>query len=235
MNVSNFENLLNDGTLQKHLFEILKDGNWHCRECAAKLIGSRQIAGGGGIQGLERGTKSRPGIVIESQQKFCSECDDNTRWDRWTGEFKESNSSSALPKSLQKKILAHYNYTDSIEERERPASELVIDHRFPMERRQSIEEANPTTMTDEEIEKKFQLLKKDPTGNHNLLKSRACEQCIKTGKRGYPFGVKFYYEGDEKWPSNCPTKGVEAEAGCHGCGWYDINAWRTALNKKLGK
>ena len=100
-----------------------------------------------------------------------------------------------------------------------------------MERWGGSEEKNPTQMDEQEIERKFQLLKKDSSGNHNLLKSRACERCIATGKRGYPMGIKFYYAGDENWPADCPVKGPEAERGCYGCGWYDFDAWRAALNQ----
>jgi len=72
-------------------------------------------------------------------------------------------------------------------------------------------------MSEDEINKKFQLLKKDASGNHNLLKSRSCKRCIKTGKRGTPFGIKFWYKGGENW-SCADQKGAEA-AGCVGCGW----------------
>lgn len=102
-----------------------------------------------------------------------------------------------------------------------------------MERWGDVEDTNPTTMTPEEIEKKFQLLKKDDAGNHNLLKSRACERCIASGKRQSPLGITFFYKGDENWPSSCPTTGAKAEEGCVGCGWYNFSAWRNALNHKL--
>lgn len=231
MRTRDFENLLSDGSLQKEYFLVLKDRRWHCRDCAGRQIGSTQIAGGGGIQGLQRGTKSRPGIITETKREFCSECSKTSTWDRWTGEYTESSSASGLPRKLQTQIFEHYGYTDSIEQRRRQTHELVIDHRFPMERWGASEEKNPTQMDEQEIERKFQLLKKDSSGNHNLLKSRACERCIATGKRGYPMGIKFYYAGDENWPADCPVKGPEAERGCYGCGWYDFDAWRAALNQ----
>lgn len=231
MRTRDFENLLSDGSLQKEYFLILKDRCWHCRDCAGRQIESTQIAGGGGIQGLQRGTKSRPGIITETKREFCSECDKTSTWDRWTGEYTESSSASGLHRKLQTRIFEHYGYTDSIEQRRRQTHELVIDHRFPMERWGGSEEKNPTQMDEQEIERKFQLLKKDSSGNHNLLKSRACERCIATGKRGYPMGIKFYYAGDENWPADCPVKGPEAERGCYGCGWYDFDAWRAALNQ----
>lgn len=37
-------------------------------------------------------------------------------------------------------------------------------------------------------------------------------------------------KGTSKWDSNIPTIGKEAEAGCEGCPWYDIELWRKKLN-----
>ncbi|MDJ0661246.1 MAG: hypothetical protein QNJ42_17405 [Crocosphaera sp.] len=76
-------------------------------------------------------------------------------------------------KKLIQKILDFYSYTDVIEQRKRAAHELVIDHRFPMERWDNAEKSLSVDMSDDEILRKFQLLKKDSSGNHNLLKSRA--------------------------------------------------------------
>ncbi|MDJ0517085.1 MAG: hypothetical protein QNJ74_12810 [Trichodesmium sp. MO_231.B1] len=72
-------------------------------------------------------------------------------------------------------------------------------------------------MSEAEIKQKFQLLKKDSAGNHNLLKSRSCEFCLKTGKRGTPLGIKFWYQGNENWRHNIPQIGKDAETGCIGC------------------
>jgi hypothetical protein len=46
-------------------------------------------------------------------------------------------------------------------------------------------------------------------------------------------GIKFYYEGTEDWPTDCPASGKEAQRGCIGCGWYDFDKWRIALNAFL--
>ncbi len=234
MNVEEFRRTLTPGSLQAEYFHLLSDQASHCRKCAQLAIGSEQLAGGGGVQGLQRGTKNRPGLVIETTSKYCEKCGKKTRWDRWTGEFQQSNSASGIPESLQKRVFEHYGYVDAIEQRKRQAHELTVDHRVPMERWGESEENNDANMSEEDIQRKFQLLKKDSSGNHNLLKSRACERCIKTGKRGYPMGVKYFYEGDEDWPAGCPDTGKEAEEGCIGCGWYDVEAWRQSLNSQLG-
>ena len=217
---------------QGKVFALLEDKQWHCREHEGKLIASGQYAGGGGIQGLQRGTKSRCGLVIETQSKFCSVCNKKTIRDRWTGNTQSANASATMPKKLIERILVEYDYIDVIEQRKRAKHELVIDHRFPMERWGQIEPTHSIAMTNLQIHAKFQLLKKDSSGNHNLLKSRACEKCISTGKRGTPFGISYWYQGGQNWNAII-EKGADAEQGCIGCGWYDFSKWRLSLNQKL--
>lgn len=218
-------------TLQSRVYAILKDMQWHCRGHEYTNVPSGQLAGGGGIQGLKRGTRSRAGLVIVSELRFCDVCAKKNTFDRWTGERKEANAASGIPKPLLMQILSHLRHTDVIEQRQRQSHELIVDHRFPMERWGKAEASHPKILSEEEIDAKFQLLKKDASGNHNLLKSRACELCIKTGKRGTPLGIKFFYHGDEDWPRSVPHRGPKAERGCVGCGWYNFAHWRDALNK----
>lgn len=73
-------------------------------------------------------------MVIETKSRYCNNCQGITRQDRWTGEIKSANSAANIPASLVQKILNVYCYTDVIEQRQRSDHELVIDHRFPMER-----------------------------------------------------------------------------------------------------
>lgn len=233
--VNEIKKQLKRAKTQLNVFTLLSDQNWHCRSCEGKQVASEQYAGGGGIQGLQRGNRSgRRGLVIETERKFCSVCQRTTTWDRWTGEIKKANAPANLPPDLVERILEFYSYTDVIEQRQRAAHELVIDHRFPMERWGQQEPSNDVFMSDTEIQRKFQLLKKDSSGNHNLLKSRSCENCIKTGQRGTPLGIRFWYQGGEAW-SSPHQRGVEAEEGCIGCGWYDFEKWREALNQKLAE
>jgi hypothetical protein len=176
-----------------------------------------------------------PVLLSKQKRQNLSRIAKRTRLgDRWTGEIKSANSAANIAASLVQKILKAYSYTDVIEQRERSAHELVIDHRFPMERWGNSEPPHLSSMSETEIKKKFQLLKKDMSGNHNLLKSRSCERCIRTGKRGTPFGIRFWYKEGEEWPS-IHQRGAEAEEGCVGCGWYDFQTWRDALNQKLAE
>jgi len=48
-------------------------------------------------------------------------------------------------------------------------------------------------------------------------------------------GINFFYKGDENWPKGVPRRGIEAEKGCVGCGWYDVAKWKEELNKELQK
>jgi hypothetical protein len=102
-----------------------------------------------------------------------------------------------------------------------------------MERWGETEDSYSKTISEEQIEQKFQLLKDDGKGNHNLLKSRACEKCKNTGKRGTPMGIGFWYKGGPDWPDEVPETGREAEKGCVGCGWYNFEEWRTELNSVI--
>lgn len=221
------------GSLQSKVLAVLQDTKWHCRSHEYKHLRIEQFAGGGGIQGLQRGTRSRLGLIIESRTDYCEKCKRKTRWDRWTGKTQEANAPAGISPVLCARILAYYKNTDIVEQRERPSHELTVDHRFPMNRWGVAEEKLPDDLPESEIQRKFQLLKKDSSGFHNLLKSRACENCVKTGKRGTPFGIKYFYHGDESWPKEVPPTGVAAEKGCVGCGWYDFGKWREAINLKL--
>lgn len=65
------------------------------------------------------------------------------------------------------------------------------------------------------------------------MKKEACKKCFAEGLRQYPYGIKFYYQGSEKWDESIPCSGSDAEAGCVGCGWYDLLKWKEELNKKI--
>ncbi len=62
-----------------------------------------------------------------------------------------------------------------------------------------------------------------------------CRNCFQTGKRGIIYGIPYFYEGGENWDPSIPKTGKEAEKGCIGCPWYDIQKWRMNLLDKLLK
>lgn len=113
---------------------------------------------------------------------------------------------------------------------EKKNTHVLPDHKFPEIRwDKNVKAKNPDDMTEEAIKEKFQLL----TNQHNEEKREACRKCRLTGKRPYPFGVKFYSEGNENWEGI--EQGVDAEKGCKGCCWYDFANWRKKLNEKISE
>ena len=133
---------------------------------------------------------------------------------------------------MKEAICRVFEYTDSYSGIYNPSAEAFIpDHKFPEDRwDESTAKSNPEDMSDEEIRVKFQLL----STQINLHKQRCCAQCIATKKRGYPYGIKYYYAGGEDWEAEAEY-GEKAEAGCVGCGWYDLLKWKEELNKKINE
>ena len=231
----NFEASFKEGTKIHQVYLVLKDQAWHCRECEYSHVGITQIAGGSGIQGLQRGTGSRAGMVLESRTHNCAVCQRATRQDRWAGELKPAIPATAIPQNQIERFLRVLGRRDIVEMTNRQPSEITIDHKLPMIRwnpETTAGQTNYSEMTDDEIRDKFQILKaSNGSVSHNLLKSRACEQCLSTGYRGTPFGITFFYQGDAHWEPEDPTD----PTGCIGCGWYDFDRWRRVLNTRLNR
>lgn len=217
------------------VYSVLKDQQWHCRECEYQHVKTTQIAGGSGIQGLQRGTKSRDGMEIKSGNHFCRQCGRTTRHDRWTGSWIKPIPAPSMPEAFASRAVNVLGSRDIVENTKRSPNQLTVDHKLPMLRwspSMSGVQSNYAGMTDEDIRKRFQLLKaSNGSVSHNLLKSRSCERCFKTGKRGTPFGINFFYIGGPRWSGKTPTDAN----GCVGCGWFDFDEWRAALNKRLAK
>lgn len=109
---------------------------------------------------------------------------------------------------------------------------LIPDHKFSEVRwDKDTKDENPMTMTDEEIVQKFQLL----DNQRNQQKREVCRACYQTGRRGVIYGIPYFYEGTEEWDKSIPATGKEAERGCVGCAWYDIERWRMEIMKELNK
>ena len=216
---------------QYRVFEILRDQRWHCRGCELKAVGSDQIAGSGGIMGLKRGSTVRDGLDILSEYRQCKTCGKSVRHDRWTGRFIEAVPVGKFPNEFSKRALQLFNHTDVVQQSQRLPTQLTIDHKLPRIRwnaETQIVQENYAEMSDAFILKNFQLLQKEK-GNDNLLKSRQCEACVKTGLRGKPFGINFFYDGSDIWAPEDSTD----PSGCIGCGWYDFDRWRSELNSTL--
>ncbi len=228
-----FEQNFKPGTKIHQVYLVLRDQQWHCRECQYTHIGITQIAGGSGIQGLERGTGSRRGMIIESANHYCGDCRRTTRHDRWQGAFQSAVHGGSIPGAFVDAAMRVFRRRDVVEKTLRQYDELTVDHKLPTIRWNEESKAKLTDYSNLDpacIKANFQLLKKsNGSVSHNLLKSRACERCVKTGKRGKPFDINCFYAGGPNW---APSDEKDA-SGCIGCGWYDFDLWRKSLNKRL--
>ena len=81
---------------------------------------------------------------------------------------------------------------------------------------------------EKEIKEKFILL----TRSNNLLKSRYCEKCYRTGERGNFPGIYYWFKGGKLWDKNIDKYDRK---GCIGCFWNDPYEWRNELNKVVNK
>jgi hypothetical protein len=222
-------------TLQSQVKALLSDQKWHCRAHEYGSIPSGQLAGGGGIQGLKRGTKNRPGLIIESENKACSVCRKMTRHDRWTGAERSSQPAGNIPAALMARILVHYNSEEPIGRRVLRPNQITVDHRIPRIRwGADYVPPEDSSISSADIQRHFQLLENTPEHNENLRKSRACERCLATGERQSPISdIDFFYAGTNRWPAHLNQHGADAEKGCNGCGWYDTLTWLEAIDAKV--
>jgi hypothetical protein len=128
---------------------------------------------------------------------------------------------------LREKIIRVLDSYDAFEGRQR--LHLLPDHKFPEIRWEATKPELLRDLTEDEIRTDYQLI----DNQRNQQKRECCRICKQTGMRPYPYGIKYYYLGAEKWPDGVPAQGDAAEAGCVGCGWYDLEQWRQSLTKTL--
>ena len=206
-------------------WEVLKDLNWHCTKCELKSAQAKTWQ-----------TWRQKGIQLDTDEKgnfykriFCPTCEMVTvhRKLKSLKILDDTKIRSGISPYLARKVKQVYKNEEAVFLREMLPNMLEVDHKFPQVRWCSNEDENKITMSKEEIKSKFILL----TRSNNLLKSRYCEKCVKTGKRGHFPGIYFWYEGNENWQG----KNECDENGCIGCFWYDPYKWREEINKIVNK
>lgn len=205
------------GSKQYKDFETMSDCQWHCSKCEL-------LSGQAKTWQVWRQEK---GIQLDQDEKghwykvmFCPNCKENTYHRKLKSVEILENTLKArnnIPRNIVKRAKEIYECIDEYTMRTEAAKDLELDHRVPQVRWTTDEDDN-NNLTDEQIKEKFMLL----TSKNNLLKSRVCEHCAKTGKRGNGYKViEYWYIGDQKY---------DESIGCVGCFWHDPSTWRKKLN-----
>ena len=216
----------------KPLFDVLNTEDryhltqWGCRQCTDTSQVNSQAAS------RIRALKQSHGYHIATKDVYCPVCKEITPHDillRIPRKKGESQKRYSISTSLKNRIKEHFSYTDACfgVKLSKGTRELIIDHKFPATRWAAGETKNFTTMTDEQIEVKFQLL----TQQTNLQKDRYCFRCFNENIRGDFFGIKWYSKGDEYWQGANKSD----ENGCVGCPWYDLADWKKKFNEHLSQ
>jgi hypothetical protein len=202
----------------------LYSGEWECRVCGPVPQVNPQPAAR--LKSLK--TK---GYIIGSRRKQCAMCNKKTMHDilimlpSIETRFEHGNElRKPMSDVLKKRIKSLLGNREVCFNVVRTEVELLIDHKFPSQRWNLPESDNPNDMSEAAIRQKFQLL----SNQTNMWKSRYCDTCVKTGKRGDFMGIKWYYAGNENWEGQTPND----ENGCKGCPWYDLELWKTKLAEK---
>ena len=155
-----------EGSKVGAVFDVLRDRQWHCRACEYKHVKSTQLAGSGGIQGLKRGNRNRPGLEIISGNHYCEKCKETTYQDKWTGGVRESVVVGSMPQAFMRRVVDVLGYRDVVDRTRRQPHELTVDHKLPMVRWSRSESQRQTDyegMSDADIRQRFQLLKASVT------------------------------------------------------------------------
>lgn len=215
-------NPFKEGSNQYIDFETMSDLQWHCSKCEllsgqAKTWQVWRQEKGIQLDQDENGNWysrlmcPKCGIITVHRKLKSTEILENT--------LKARNN---IPQKVVKRAKELYDCIDEYTMRTEPAKDLELDHRVPQVRWESDEDDNKD-LTDEQILAKFMLL----TSKNNLLKSRACEHCAKTGIRANGYKViEFWYKGSREY---------NPEIGCEGCFWHNPTRWREELNKVIKK
>jgi hypothetical protein len=221
---NDFWNSKPNAEVTKSFFDILiKNFDWCCVTCELPPNRNPQRR----IQDIKE-----CGYTLSTDTKrFCKKCNSKTThilllplprggitgYETWSKELREH-------------IINTLKIYDVFEARVTKKEGLLPDHKFPEIRwDKDTKRISLENLTTEEIKKDFQLM----TNQRNQQKREVCRLCYQTGQRGIIYGIPYFYRGNEFWDNKIPQRGKEAEKGCVGCAWYDIEHWRQELTKRL--
>lgn len=200
-----------------YLLKMLQDnvGQWCCLTCGTQNAGQ---------PAKYTNFLRNDGYVFEetgenrfSKQLYCPVCGKKTSHSKLL--FREPKNDAKprinIPTKEKNRIKVILENLDAFTEAS-ISSNCEVDHKIPLTRLNS--DIDSTKLSRDEIKAHFQLLTRD----HNLLKDRACQHCLKHNERPPLFGIRFWYKGSEIY-----------EGTCEGCAWYDPQEWRKCLNEEL--
>ncbi len=210
------------GSTQYIDFETMSDLQWHCTKCELKSGQAKTWQVWRQEKGIQLDQDSEGHWYKNMECPHCKMTTIHRKLKSTEIITDDLKARTGIPPAIAKKAKELYDCVDEYSMRKEPANQLEIDHRVPQIRWDTNEEDN-SKLSPEQIKEKFMLL----TRSNNLLKSRVCEECSKTGKRGKGYKeIAYWYEGDENY-----TK----EIGCNGCFWNNPAKWRAMVNKELNK
>lgn len=194
---------------------------WLCRKCGPVPEVNPQP--GARIRSLKQ-----MGYHIATMKLECSSCGKKQYFDlliRLQRHASNNQKRFTITSALRTRILDILPNVDCAFNTALDKKACIIDHKFPSSRWVNGETVNHTTMTEDEIRDKFQIL----SNQTNLQKERYCQRCVVEGVRGSFFGIEWYYQGDTRWQGSSKAD----EKGCIGCPWYDIELWKAEFNRYL--
>lgn len=209
----------------KKVFDALKTGEWICVNCAIQNPNWARRFQDLKEMGYTFATNTPVNCPKCGKRSTFIMCIHLPRYASSHGNGYETWS----PK-LRKRIISSLGSYDCYEGK--VSSNLLPDHKFSEIRwDESTKEENCDDMPYQEIIDKFQLM----TNQRNQQKREVCRKCFQTKERQGIFGINYFFQGTKQWDPSIPEKGKDAEKGCIGCPWHDIEDWREHIIKLIEK
>ena len=221
------KNPFKKGSKQYYDFEVMKDLKWHCSKCELKSGQAKTWQMWRQEKGLQI-DKDSDGHYYKIM--YCDNCEEKTHHRKLKSLkiLEVTKLRASISAKFAKKVKKIYKNEDAVFLRKISPNQLEVDHKFPQVRWNKNEDENKSDMPEKEIKDKFILLMR----SNNLLKSRHCEKCYKTGRRGNFPGIYFWFKGGKDWDRKIDK---HDKKGCEGCFWFSPYKWREELNKIIKK
>lgn len=203
--------------------ELLKYFKMHVGKWACSMCGSHSVQPAATFRTLKNAGWKFEEISPQrwGRQQYCPKCgQETTHYKLISLAQGEDKSRIGITQAQKRRVISVLSEADAFTGASVKSS-LEIDHKVPFDRlKEGTGDIDIDKLTNSQIVDHFQILTRD----HNLLKDRACQSCIKTRIRPPFLGIEFWYEGDSHYCGRCV-----------GCGWHDGKVWRKKLNEVLAK